>query len=300
MPASLESKQPAFREGYIPVGNAGLYYRETGSGQPMVILHGGPDFDHTYLLPDMDYLSDSCRLIYYDQRGRGRSAANFEPEDVTIQSEIGDMERLRMYFGLGSVAVLGHSWGGLLALEYAIRHPDRVSHLILLNSGPASHADYMLFRQERLRKSPRDVEKLEALASTPEYQEGSLTADADYYRIHFSSTLRQPGHLERVVNSLRLNFTSQGILKAREIEAWLMTETWSSEEYDLLPQLQQLKIPTLLIHGDYDLVPQECAEHIAHAIPGARLVLLKDAGHFSFLEFPAEVRREILRLLDSP
>jgi proline iminopeptidase len=58
---------PSPRDGYIPVGNAALYYREAGEGQPVLVLHGGPDFDHTYLLPDMDRLSDSFRLIYYDQ-----------------------------------------------------------------------------------------------------------------------------------------------------------------------------------------------------------------------------------------
>src|ERR1041384_4936774 len=96
------------REGFVPVKNAELYYREIGQGQPIMLLHGGPDFDHTYLLPDMDRLSDSFRLIYYDQRGRGRYATNVQPADVSIQSEIEDIESLRGYFQLESMAVLGH------------------------------------------------------------------------------------------------------------------------------------------------------------------------------------------------
>src|SRR5688572_22609042 len=148
------SDQPAIREGYIPVEKAGLYYREIGQGQPIIVLHGGPSFDHNYLLPDMDRLSDSFRLIYYDQRGRGKSAGNVKPEDVTIESEIEDMESLRDYFQLASVALLGHSWGALLAMEYALRHPERVSHLILMNTAPASHDDFKLFRQERDANAP--------------------------------------------------------------------------------------------------------------------------------------------------
>src|SRR5512133_939957 len=127
MCAALPSESP---EGYIPVENAELYYREVGQGQPIIVLHGGPDFDHTYLLPDLDRLSDSFRLIYYDQRGRGKSARDVQPDDVSMESEIEDLESVRKYFQLDSVALLGHSWGALLALEYAIRHPRRVSHLI--------------------------------------------------------------------------------------------------------------------------------------------------------------------------
>ena len=112
--------------------------REIGSGRPVIVLHGGPDFDHSYLLPDLDRLSNSYRLIYYDQRGRGRSAAGVRPEDVTLASEIADLETIREHFSLDSMILLGHSWGTVLALEYARRHPERVSHLILMNPAPVS------------------------------------------------------------------------------------------------------------------------------------------------------------------
>ncbi len=297
MCANLQSDQLAPREGYIPVENAVLYYREIGEGQPIILLHGGPDFDHNYFLPDMDRLSDSFRLIYYDQRGRGKSGGNVRPEEVSIDSEIEDLEGLRAYFHLESAAVLGHSWGGLLAMEYALRHADRASHLILMNTAPASGEDYLLFRQERRKNAAEDVEKMIALTSTARYQEGDLEADAEYYRIHFRAALRRPEHLERVVESLRVSYTKEGIRKAREIEARLMDETWSSGEYNLLPWLKSLSIPTLVIHGEYDFVPVECAAHIAQTIAGARLVVLRETGHFSFLESPDEVRKEIVDFL---
>jgi len=255
-----------------------------------MILHGGPDFDHSYLLPDMDNLADSFRLIYYDQRGRGKSADNVQPEDVTIQSEMEDLEAVREHFGLESMAVLGHSWGGMLAMEYAIRHPQRVSHLILMNTAPASREDYLLFRQERLDKSAADMEQLKEMASTAGYEQGDPDTLADYYRIHYRATIRPPEDLERVVQTLRSSFTKESILKGRAIEDRLMEETWLSEGYDLLPELKQLNMPTLIIHGDYDFVPVECALHVAEAIPKARFVLLKDCGHFSYLECPDRVR----------
>src|SRR5437868_3487069 len=91
----LRLDQPAPLDGHLPVENARLYYRAIGQGQPIILLHGGPDFDHTYFLPDMDRLSDSFRLIYYDQRGRGKSAAHVQPEDVSLASEMQDVESVR-------------------------------------------------------------------------------------------------------------------------------------------------------------------------------------------------------------
>jgi proline iminopeptidase len=293
MDANISSNQPLPREGYVTAGNARLYYREVGRGQPIIVLHGGPDFNHNYLLPDMDRLSDSFRLIYYDQRGRGKSAANVQPEDVSIESEIDDLEIIRKYLRFETAAILGHSWGGLLALEYAIRHLHRLSHVILMNSAPVSHDDLMHFRRERRRKEPGNLEKLKALAATEQFEIGDLETDAEYHRIHLQTALRQPEHLEKVVNNLRLNFTSEGIRKARAIEKRLYEETWESSQYNLLPKLRQLDIPTLVIHGDCDFIPVICARHIAQAMPESHFVILEECGHFSYLECPDEVHKEI-------
>lgn len=299
MCAAFQSEQSAPREGTIPVRNADLYYREIGQGQPLIILHGGPDFDHRYLLPDMDRLSDRFRLIYYDQRGRGKSAVSVLPEDVSLQSEIEDLEILREYFQLDSVALLGHSWGGVMAMEYALHHSDRVSHLILMNTAPASADDFIRLQQHRRKRAAADLEKLNTLASDGEYLQGDPATVAEYYRIHFGATLRQPEHLETLINSLRSSFTKEVILKAREIEKRLLNETWLSNEYNLLPRLEGLSIPTLIIHGEYDHIPVDCAVHVAEAIPTAHFALLKDCGHFSYLECPNEVRAEIVDFFKS-
>ena len=293
MSENFSSQIPVVREGYIPINKGEIYTREIGQGKPIIILHGGPDFDHTYLLPDMDRLSDTYRLIYYDQRGRGKSAQNTEPDDVSIESEMIDLDTLRKYYQLESVALLGHSWGGLLALEYAIRHPECVSHLILMNTAPVSHADYLLLRQERLRSSPADMEKLKARATDARYHEGDPDTVAGYYRIHFRAALRQPEHLDQVIKSLRESFTKEGIRKAREIETRLMYETWLSDEYNLIPKLKLLAVPTLILHGDSDFIPLECIHPIIQAIPEAQFTLLKDCGHFSYLECPDQVREAI-------
>ena len=249
-------------EGFIPVKNAHLFYREIGQGRPIIVLHGGPDFDHTYLLPELDRLSDSYHLTYYDQRGRGRSADQVQPEDVTIESEIEDLESVRQYFQNESFVLLGHSWGGVLALEYALRYPDHLSHLILMNPAPVSHTDYLLLREERRKKWPADIEELKTRAADAKYQAGDPDAVAAYYRVHFRATLRQPEHLEKVIQRLRTSFTQEGILKAWAIENRLYNETWRVSEYNLLPKLKALRIPTLVFFGEYEFIPLQCATHI--------------------------------------
>ena len=281
-------------EGRVPVGGASLYVRDIGRGQPIVVLHGGPDFDHTYLLPDLDRLADSFRLIYYDQRGRGKSGDGVRAEDVTLASDIADLDKVREHFHLASPAVLGHSWGTLLALEYAIRHPDHVSRLILMNPGPASAADYRQFRAERIEKLGADLDRLRAAAATDGFKAGDPDAVAAYYRIHFKAALRRREDYERLMTLMRPSFTTgEAILKARHIEDRLMADSWSRDDYDLRPKLRTVKIPTLVIYGDHDFIPPFAAEHIAEALPAARLVTMKDCGHFAYLECPGAVRKEI-------
>jgi len=279
------------RERFLEVGRSRLFVREIGDGPPIVVVHGGPDFDHEYLLPEMDLLADRYRLIYYDQRGRGRSFSGEGAADVTLASEMEDLDRVREAAGVRQAALLGHSFGGLLAMEYAIRHPDRVSHLVLMNTAPASHAGLLLLRKEiAARKSPEQAARTRQLATDPAYRRGDVEPEAEYYAIHFGTTLRHVDQLGAVVARLRRSFTAAGIVAARAIEESLYAQTWDREGYDLAPGLRTLPMPALVITGDDDFAPLEVEREIAAAIPNARLAVLEDCGHFAYLEQPAAVR----------
>lgn len=280
------------REAYVPADGCRLFCREVGVGRPMIVLHGGPSFDHTYLLPELDQLADLFHLVYYDQRGRGRSAQGVRPEDVSLRSEIDDLDRVRSHFGLESVAVLGHSWGGLLATEYAVRHRDRVSHLILLDTAPASADDFRLLLEAFDRRPPSDLEEMTAVSSTAAYERGDFEAEAAYNRAHFGMTVRRPANLEALVARLRSNVTEEGVLLARAIGQRLFDEVGTAG-YDLLPALRGLDVPTLMLHGEHDFIPIELVVRIADAIPGARLSVLPGCGHFTYLEAPELVFEEV-------
>jgi proline iminopeptidase len=177
-------------------------------------------------------------------------------------------------------------------MEYTIRHPKRVSHVILMGTGPASHEDIKLYSQEWGRRKVPHEEEIKAIFNSVEWQEGDPRALAAWYRVYFSTTIKERQALDRLNLSLE-GFTNELVLRGRAIEDRLWDETWGTKGYDLIPKLRELINPTLVIHGDYDFIPLETAAHIAQAIPGARLVVLKECGHFPYLERPEEFRTAI-------
>src|SRR5262245_21863773 len=227
----LESGPRIARERFLRRGRSRLYVRELGEGRPVVVLHGGPDFEHESLLPQLELPAADARLVYYDQRGRGRSFSGERPPDVTIASEIEDLDAVRASVGAARVAVLGHSFGTLLALEYAIRHADRVSHLVLLNPAPVSRAAMRTFRDHLAAlRTPEERSRMRELAADPAYMRGELAADAEFHRIHFRPTARRR-ELDVLVGRLRRAFTPAGVVAAREIETSLYADTFDRDAY---------------------------------------------------------------------
>ena len=284
------------RESRIPVGGASLYLREIGHGRAIIVLHGGPDFDSSYLLPDLDRLASNCRLIYYDQRGRGRSAAGVQPDDVTLASDLDDLDTVRKHFHLETSVLLGHSWGTVLALEYALRHPERVSKMILMNPAPASAAELANFRDVYSRKLGTDLERQRAIMATASYRSGEPPTVIARYRLHFKSALVRSDDYERLMKRMAAAFTSQGkdgIVKARAVEDRLMRDTWQVDGYNLLPKRRPLAIPTLVLTDDHDFFPVSVSAHIAEAIPNGRFVVLTNCGHFVYLECPDDSLKAI-------
>ncbi|HEX9129225.1 MAG TPA: alpha/beta fold hydrolase [Gemmatimonadaceae bacterium] len=292
-PALQAAHSSEAREMRIPAGDASLYAREIGRGPAVIVLHGGPDFDSGYLLPDLDRLKDSYRLIYFDQRGRGRSADHVRPEEVTLASELDDIDKVTKHFHVERPALLGHSWGALLAVEYALRHPTRVSRLILMNPAPLSASDVALLRKSYVAALGADMDRQREILAGDAYKSGDPDAVAARYRIHFEHALKRPEDYEKLMATMKAAFARQGkdgIVKARAVEDHLYLDTWQVPGYDLLPKLHNLRVPTLVIVGDSDFIPPEIAGRIAKAIPSAKLVTIPDCGHFAYLERPDQVR----------
>src|SRR5688500_14380559 len=121
------------------VRGAALFERRVGSGPLVAVLHGGPGASFDYLLPGFDALATGRTLVYYDQRGGGRSPIPRE-EPVGWRDHVADLDALRDQWGLERLTILGYSWGGLLAQLYAIEHPERVERLALVCPAPSWRA----------------------------------------------------------------------------------------------------------------------------------------------------------------
>jgi pimeloyl-ACP methyl ester carboxylesterase len=138
------------------------------------------------------------------------------------------------------------------------------------------------------------------LRADPAFLAGDTEADAEYFRLHYRPTFRRPDQLEQTVRRLRAGFTPQGIVAAAAIEQALFAQTWALPDYDLVPALRTLTIPTLVLRGEDDFIPAETARRIANAIPGARFAEIADSGHFSYIEQPELVCSAIAAFIGSP
>jgi len=276
-------------EGWAPVSGAELYYCSVGDGIPLIVIHGGPDFDQRYLRPDMDRLADRFRLIYYDQRGRGKSRGEVDLETLDIWTYVEDLEGLRRHLGLDPVAILGHSWGALVAMHYAIRHPSHLSHMVLLNPAPATHEDLLPSRAVRESRRAPYAARISALEEG--FERGDPEAVSAFYAIEFGTCFKRPE------DARRLDFTAtrEEILGGRAIEERLMQGLIWSPGFNLLPELAKVRTPTLVVHGDLDFFRVEGSARIAEAIPGARLEVLKDSSHFSYVDDSDGLRAALSR-----
>ena len=164
-----------------------------------------------------------------------------------------------------------------------------------MNPAPASHVDLMRFRQQREVMEAESLSAMCRLAATEGFAQGDIEVEARYYRAHFGSTVKRPQDLDSVVARLRSHFTPHDILKARAIEQRLYDQTWCKPEYNVLDRVVRCPSRTLVIRGDYDFIPQDCAMSIVDAIPGAQLALLENCGHFAYLERTEDVMNIINR-----
>lgn len=248
-----------------------LFERRIGDGPPVVVLHGGPGAHHDYLLPGFDRLATGRSLIYYDQRGGGRSAV---PRDVPVgwREQVADLEALRQLWGLEQLALVGYSWGGLLALLYALEHPDRVSHLALVSPAPCWRAARAEFESRFAARSaaPRIAAMRAELAAS-----GLKDRDPEAYRrrlfeLSVAGYFHDPGKV--------------GDLTPFRVTGRTQQDVWESlGDFDLRPRLGSLRVPAIVLHGDDDPIPAESAETLARGL-GAPFHLLPDCGHVPQVE----------------
>jgi proline iminopeptidase len=248
-----------------------IFERRVGTGLPVVVLHGGPGAHHDYLLPGFDALARNRELIYYDQRGGGRSPVG---RDVPVgwRQHVADLEELRIIWKLDRLSLCGYSWGGLLAMLYAIDHPNNVERLALVSPAPAWRPARIEFEARfRARSTTSEIEAERRALRASGLRERDLTA---YQRRLFELAVAGYFHDPSRVREL----TPFRITERTQREVWE-----SLGDYDIRPALRQLRLPALVVHGDDDPIPVESARETADCL-SAEWRLLRNCGHVPHVE----------------
>lgn len=279
-------------EGFITAEDgARLFYRIEGEGpQTLVVVHGGPGNSLESVRLDLAPLARHRRVIYYDQRGNGRSDLIDAPERLAVGLHVADLEAVRRHFGLERMVLLGNSWGGLLVSAYAAAHPDRVERMILHAPAPPT-LDYL--RQMAERVQARAAERLTAEQQRrfaevrlPRYWLSSPDPFATC-RTFMEAIFRLYVYDPAVALPFRGDVCA-GPPEAVRRQLWVNETIWRSfGEFDLRPGVRAVTAPVLVIHGVADVVPLAGSRDWAASYPDGRLLVMQRSGHMVHMEEPA-------------
>lgn len=262
-----------------------IYVRSIGRGSPIVVIHGGPGLDQGSLLNDLRPLSGTYRLIFYDQRGGGRSTLP-DPSRLSIDDHVADLEALRVKLGLARLTILAHSFGPAIAAKYAIAHPEHVERMIFLGPIPPRKGTFFEDYGAELgrRLTPAQLARLTELSKVFEGSEGdAIAACREYWTIGLRPRLAN-GSDPSAVKSDLCTASDEAI---RFGMARTNPATFGSlEEWNWNAELARVTAPVLIIHGEEDAIPAASVREWSTSLPNGRMLLLPGTGHFPHAEKP--------------
>ena len=276
---------PLFAATFLADDGVTLYYDVVGRAhkgtEPVVLLSGGPGFSPEYLRPIAQKLGSKRQFILFHQRGTGRSTlATYDAKTMAIPNLVADLDALRRELNVQKLTLVGHSFGGILSMFYAVEHPDRIRAVILVDSGGPT-----------LITVPKFVANLNS----------RFTAEDNAKIREWSDAERMKENRRRAI--LEITKAKSGAYFADRTKVHLLTDPMTEESFqdamfyavtaqlmagfDLRAGLQKIQFPVLVIHGRQD--PLESAQEVHDSIPGSRLEMIENAGHFPWLEQPKKV-----------
>jgi proline iminopeptidase len=284
--ALLTSAHPAeAQDGSFTSGGLQMYYRAQGTGAPVVLLSGGPGFDVDYMLPLVEFLPG--QKILFEQRGTGRSRpAKLNPDDFTLRVAVQDLESLRDHLKQQRLFLVGHSWGGMLAMAYAAAHPDRVDRLILIDSGGPTLEFASWFSDNiHARLRPEDEE-------AQRYWRDAVKRGVSPDKAAIEDVRAiAPGYFFDRAKALAFAAQLTEASYHSDVNHALFTDL--NKNYDLRAGLRAVDRPVLIIHGHQDPIGDKVAEDIHSLIKSSTIVYLEKCGHFPWIEQPDAFRKAI-------
>jgi proline iminopeptidase len=254
---------------------------------PLLCINGGLHFGHDVLWPALAPLSVKRQLIFFDQRGRGKSQTPPGARSARIEHDAGDVAPIREALGIERWNVFGHSWGGGIAMLATAQDQDAVNRLVVVDAVGAT-SDWL----SRLHSGAIDRlsgEKREALEQLdPEnLKVADIAAHAEY-----TSALYPAWFADREFGAI---FSSP---RADSPTGAAVASRLRREGYDWTSVIRTIRVPTLVVHGEDDLLDVSVAREIHELIPGSELSLIPHAGHLPFWEAPEDFFGRVESFLD--
>jgi proline-specific peptidase len=274
-----------------------VWTRRIGGGAaqertPLLILHGGPGVPHDYLENLEALASAQQQVVFYDQLGCGRSDQPDDPARWQLPRFVAEVDRVREALGLESVIILGQSWGGMLAIEYALGQPAGLRGLILANSGSSA----ALWEEETRRLRAQLSAEVRAVL---DQHEASGTTDSRAYQGALLAFYRR--HL------LRLQHWPESVQRAFERIGQPYGVMWGPSEFhitghlrdwDRTERLHEIPVPTLLISGEFDESTPRINQIMRDQLPDAEWRLLAGCSHLAHVEAPDTYRSAVNAFLE--
>jgi proline iminopeptidase len=266
-------------KGYIQTNGIKTFYNIIGEGEPLIVVHGGPGMAHNYLIPKFKRLAKNHKVIFYDQRACGKTSGEENPNQITINNLVKDLEELRVTFGVDKMKLVGQSFGGLIALNYAIKYPQNLKSLIILESAPASSEYEKEFENNILKRlTKKEKEKQSQLKKSDGFKNHDPETHIKYYLSLFITYFYDKTYHKE----LNFKYFTKEMLKKNAISDPMLEKYIN--KFDIHDRLRKIKCPTLIIHGKQDPIPYRAIERIHQCIAGSELILFEKCGHFAHIE----------------
>jgi proline iminopeptidase len=291
------------RGGWLPASDSiQLHYRVAGHlGDTLIAIHGGPGVDLESIAGDFAPLAERHVVIFYDQRGTGRSTLPADTALLTAARQVDDLDAVRRYFGLSRVTLVAHSYGPLLAASYALAHPGVVRRMVFFGPVPPWRGD---FWQRFARTMATRLDSTEqARVADAMRRLGDPDADArracrDLWAVGMRPRLADPDRALALIRSDLCASDPAGIRYGLTRTNPIVMASYG--DWDLRSRLRGLDIPTLIVHGEEESIPMDLVEEWVTALPRARLLRVPGAAHFAYAEQPALVWPVVERFLAEP
>lgn len=282
-------------DGYLTMSDsARLYYRIAGQPGPgidtLIAIHGGPGMDMESIYNDfVAMLAPHHVVIFYDQRGGGRSELPADTTRLVAARQIQDLDELRRHFGLDKVTLVAHSYGPLLAASYALAHPANVRRMVFFGPVPPNRGDFFTRYGRNLNARLDSAERARMSADARRIQDTSLSdaearaACRDYWSLGLRPRLADPARLDVVKSDLCASDV-RGIRYGNRTGNRVIMGSYG--DWDLRPRLHSLDVPLLIVHGAQETIPMDLVEDWVTSMPHgmATLVTVPRAAHFTYAE----------------